>query len=130
MNKRAEIGEGTVYILVGALVIGVILTLMIGLPFYSVWNSKMSGQADLAHANYNRQIAVTEAEAKLHGAKFLADAEIERARGVAQANQIIGESLKNNNDYLKYLYINALSDKENVQTIYVPTENSMPLLLK
>jgi len=57
----------------------------------------------------------------------LADAEIERARGVAGANKIIGESLKNNDAYLRYLWIQGLQDKDN-NVIYVPTEAGLPIL--
>ena len=44
----------------------------------------------------------------MDSAKLLADAEVERAKGVAQANAIIGDSLKNNEEYLRYLYINGI----------------------
>jgi len=62
-------------------------------------------------------------------AQQLADAEVIRAQGVAKANQIIGNSLKDNREYLQYLYITGLeegSNKGNV-TIYVPTENGLPV---
>jgi len=72
-------------------------------PRYSVWSAQMQGEAELAQAEGNRRIAVLEAEAKLEAAKSLAAAEVERARGVAQANAIIGESLRNNESYLRYL---------------------------
>ena len=62
-------------------------------------------------------------------AQQLADAEIIRATGVAKANEIIGNSLKDNREYLQYLYITGIeegSQKGNV-TIYVPTEGGMPV---
>ena len=94
---------------------------------YSVWSSAKDGEAQLAQATYNRQIAVREAEAKSAAATELAKAEVIRAQGVAQANKIIGDSLRNNEDYLRYLYINNLENSKN-QIIYIPTEASLPIL--
>ena len=62
-------------------------------------------------------------------AKMLGEAEVERARGVAEANKIIGESLHNNEAYLRYLWINGLKDNGHApQVIYVPTEAGLPIL--
>jgi hypothetical protein len=70
---------------------------------------------------------VQEAQAKMDAAKLLAQAEVERAKGVAKANQIIGDSLHNNEDYLRYLFVNNLEHTQN-QVIYVPTEANLPIL--
>lgn len=96
-------------------------------PKYRVWQREMAGKAELAQAEWNRRIKIQEAEATMESAKHLADAEIERARGVAEANKIIGQSLKGNESYLKYLWIQGLQDKDN-NTIYVPTEAGLPIL--
>ncbi len=80
-------------------------------------------------AESTRQVRVLESRAKKDAATYEADAEIERAKGVAQANKIIGDSLKDNPRYLQYLYITGLqegSEKGN-RTIYVPTEGGMPV---
>jgi regulator of protease activity HflC (stomatin/prohibitin superfamily) len=101
----------------------------IGGPQYNVWQQSLAGKAELQKAEYTRQVAVLEAQAKKDSAQQLADAEIIRASGVAKANQIIGDSLKDNREYLQYLYITGLeegSNKGNV-TIYVPTEGGMPV---
>ena len=98
-------------------------------PLYNVWAQSLQGKAELQKAEYTRQVAVLEAQAKKDSAQQLADAEIIRAGGVAKANQIIGDSLKDNREYLQYLYITGLeegSNKGNV-TIYVPTENGLPV---
>ena len=94
---------------------------MVGCPNYSVWQQEKEGQAAYARAESTRRITVLEAQAKLDSAKMLADAEIARAHGVAQANQIIGDSLKGNELYLHYLWINGLQEGRN-DIIYVPTE--------
>lgn len=98
-----------------------------GCPQYNVYSQRLSGEAELAKAEYSRQIAVREAQAKLDSASRLADAEIARARGVAEANKIIGDSLKGNDAYLRYLWINELGVTHN-SVIYVPTEGNLPLL--
>ena len=103
--------------------------LIVGLPLYGVWQQSLAGKAELQKAEYTRQVAVLEAQAKMDSAQKLAEAEIIRAGGVAKANQIIGDSLKDNREYLQYLYITGLeegSQKGNV-TIYVPTEGGMPV---
>lgn len=98
-----------------------------GCPQYNVYNSRLEGEAELAKANYSKQVAVQEANAKMESAKLLAQAEVERSRGVAQANQIIGNSLKDNEAYLRYLWVNGISNEQN-KIIYVPTEANLPIL--
>ena len=73
------------------------------------------------------KIRVLEAQAKFESAKMEAAAEIERAKGVAQANKIIGNSLHGNEAYLRYLWIQTLENKEK-SVIYVPTEANLPVL--
>ena len=96
-------------------------------PLINVWQQSMEGQAELAHAEYSRQIATCEALAKKESAKSLADAEVIRAEGVARANKIIGESLTGNEGYLRYLWIQGLQTN-NMQVVYVPTEAGLPVL--
>lgn len=97
-----------------------------GCPAYNVWQQGMAGQARLKEAESSRRILVQEAEAKRDAAKMLAEAEVERARGVSKANEIIGQSLKGNETYLHYLWIMELSAAGHV--IYVPTEANLPIL--
>jgi regulator of protease activity HflC (stomatin/prohibitin superfamily) len=106
----------------------VLINAVVG-PLYNVWAQSLQGKAELQKAEYTRQVAVLEAQAKKDSAQQLADAEVIRATGVAKANQIIGNSLKDNREYLQYLYITGLEEgsaKGNV-TIYVPTEGGMPV---
>lgn len=44
-----------------------------------------------------------------------------------KANEIIGDSLKDNEAYLRWLWIEELSTTQN-QVIYVPTESGLPIL--
>lgn len=98
-----------------------------GCPQYNIYQSRLAGEAELANAEYSKKVAVQTAQAKLDSAKMLADAEIIRAQGVAQANKIIGESLKGNEAYLRYLWIDKL-ELDKGQVIYVPTEAGLPIL--
>lgn len=100
---------------------------MWGWPKYKVYSYEMDGRAVLAQAESSRQVAVREALALKDSAKFKAEAEVERAKGVAMANKIIGDSLHNNEDYLRYLFVNGLENTKN-QVIYVPTEANLPIL--
>lgn len=113
-----------------SVVVAVILfiaALIYGYPQYKVWQQRLAGQAELARAEQNRKIAIQEAEAKKESARALAEAEVIRAEGVAKANSIIGESLRGNESYLRYLWIQTLNDNpQNV--IYVPTEAGLPIL--
>lgn len=115
---------------IGALVgvVGVVVAIVFGgVPLYLVWQKGLSGKAQLAEAEWNRQILIQEANAKREAAVALADAEIERAKGVAEANRIIGDSLKGNDAYLRYLWIQGLQDGSS-EVIYVPTEGQLPIL--
>ena len=126
-NQNGFIDSGVALVAVGVVVIGGLI--FIGGPQYNVWQQSLAGKAELQKAEYTRQVAVLEAQAKKDSAQQLADAEIIRATGVAKAIQIIGDSLKDNREYLQYLYITGLeegSNKGNV-TIYVPTEGGMPV---
>jgi regulator of protease activity HflC (stomatin/prohibitin superfamily) len=107
----------------------VVALLFVGGPLYNVWQQSLAGKAELQKAEYTRQVAVLEAQAKKDSAQQLAEAEVIRAEGVAKANKIIGNSLKDNREYLQYLYITGIEDgaKNGNVTIYVPTEGGMPV---
>jgi len=109
------------------LFLGMVVLSMWGCPRYNVYHARMKGEAELQQAEQNRQIAVKEAEAKKDAAKSLADAEVIRAQGVAKANQIIGSSLRGNEIYLHYLWLQTLEQTKG-ETIYIPTEANFPLM--
>ena len=108
----------------------VILALMFGLPTYNVWQQEMAGKAEMAKAEQNRRILVEEAKAKLEAEKLNAQAEIERAKGMAEAMKIENGTL--NETYNQYLFIRTLeklADKGNLpQIIYVPTKGMIPVM--
>jgi aminopeptidase-like protein len=126
MSNEAKLivfGGGGATLLLVALTIGGCY----GAPQYHVYQQRMSGAAKLAEAESSRQIAIQEAHAKMEAATMLAKAEIERAKGVAEANKIIGDSLQGNEAYLWYLWIHNLENGHN-DLIYVPTESQLPVL--
>jgi regulator of protease activity HflC (stomatin/prohibitin superfamily) len=98
-----------------------------GLPQYGVWQQELAGRAELVRAEQNRRIAVLEAQARLEAEELNAEAEVARARGVAEANSIVAEGLGGPEGYLRYLWIQSLG--ENGQdVIYIPTEAGLPIL--
>jgi len=111
---------------IGAIILLLIVAGMYVIPQWHVWRLELSGKATLKEAEWSRKVAIEEAQAKLEASKHLAAAEVERARGVAEANKIIGESLKENESYLRYLWIQGLQDGSS-EVIYIPTEANMPI---
>lgn len=117
--------------LMGIVLLGVLVSCIWGFCAlgrkYDVWAQGKAGEAELARAESNRQIKTLEAKARMESSKHLADAEIIRAKGVAEANKIIGDSLQGNEAYLRYLWIHGLAEGGN-QVIYIPTEANLPIL--
>lgn len=109
-------------------VIGSVCGGLYGCPSYNVYSSEKEGQAEYARAEANRQIVVRQAQAKLDASKLEAGAEVERAKGVAEANKIIGSSLHDNEAYLRYLWITNIESSRDRTVVYVPTEAQLPIL--
>lgn len=107
--------------------VGIVVLSMWGCPKYGVYSQRMEGEALLAHAQASKEVAVAEARAKMESAAMLAAADTIRAHGVARSNQIIGESLKDNEAYLHWLWIDNI-EKNPQAVIYVPTEANLPIL--
>ena len=112
---------------IAAVIIIVIAIVMTGWPLYKVWSKELAGKATLKEAEWNRQVTIEEAKANLEAEKLNALSEVERAKGVAEANAIIGESLQDNEVYIRYLWVKGLHDGSS-ETIYVPTEANLPIL--
>ncbi len=107
-----------------------IATCMAGCPRYNVWQQEMSGKAELAKAEQNRQILVKEAQARLEAETLNAEAEVERAKGMAAAMEI--ENGKLTSQYNQYLFIRTLeklADKGTIPTIiYLPSSGMLPVM--
>ena len=90
-------GAVTLMILI---IISLIFGIWMAVSKINIWTASNDGKSELAQADWNRQIVVKEAQAKMLAAKELAQADIERAKGVAKSNKIIGKSLNKNEAYL------------------------------
>jgi regulator of protease activity HflC (stomatin/prohibitin superfamily) len=111
-------------VLVGIIVVA---SLAFGLPQYGVWTKTLNGKAQLQEAEYTRQVAVLEAQAKKDSAALLGESEVIRAKGVAEANRIIGNSLKDNPAYLQYLWITQGEEKTDRTVYMVPSNGGAPV---
>lgn len=107
--------------------LSIVVLFMWGCPTYNVYSQRMEGEAVLAHAQSSREVAVAEAKAKMESASLLAQADTIRAHGVARSNQIIGASLKDNVEYLHWLWIDNIEKNPNA-VIYIPTEANLPIM--
>lgn len=112
-------------LIIGFIIVIIIGGMLFGVPLYKVWARGLEGKAQLKEAEWNRQIAIKEAEAEMEAAKMLKLADIVRAEGVAEANKIIADSITE--EYLKYKFVEGLNDG-NTEVIYVPTEANLPIL--
>lgn len=107
-------------------VVVVIALFLIGWPMYNVWRREMLGRSELAQAEWNKQILIREADARLEAAKLDAEAEAIRAAGMARAMEI--ESGRLTETYIKYLWVRMMVDNPNVIKVYIPTEAGLPIL--
>ena len=106
-------------------IIGIIVLWMALMPRYRVWSQEMRGKAAFAEAVQNRQIQIEEAKANLESQKLNSEAEVERAKGMAQSIEI--ENGKLTPMYIHYLWVRNI-DKMDGEKIYIPTEANLPLL--
>ena len=117
-------------VIVFAAIAILVVVLMVGLPVYNVWQQEMAGKAEMAKAEQNRKILIEEAKARLEAEKLNAQAEVERARGMAEAMKLENGTL--NTTYNQYLFIRTLeklADKGDLpQIIYMPAEGLVPVM--
>lgn len=105
---------------------GITAGLMIGIPKYNVWQQEMVGKSEFAKAEQNRRIKIEEAKANLEAEKLNAQAEIERAKGAAEAIKIENGQLTTT--YIQYLWVRQQNGNDIEKIVYIPTEASMPIL--
>jgi len=115
------------FVLIAFVAIVLVAAGLIGCPQYSVYKARLEGDALLAHAQSSKEVVVAEAKAKMESAMYLYQADSIRAVGIAKSNEIIGKSLKDNPDYLHWLWIDNLNNNPNM-VIYIPTEAGMPIM--
>ena len=125
-----------IFAIIGLVILLVTIWIIFG-PSYRIYRQDKMGQANLRQQEWEKKIlieqaraenesATLQAEARIKQETAKAEAEIIRARGVAESNRIIANSLQGNESYLRYLWIDKISENPNV--IYVPTEAGLPIL--
>ncbi len=136
-HQRGELFVGGVIVLAVLGTCALVVALWLW-PKYRVYAEELAGEARLKEAEWSKQILIEEAKAQQQAsllqaqtrvtlAKAQGQAEVERAKATAEANRIIGESLKGNEAYLRYLWIEGLKDGKG-ERIYIPTEAGLPIL--
>lgn len=129
MSENIKIG--LLVSLATAMFIGVITLTMYLYPKYKVYSQTMRGQADFKESEINKQILVEEARAQEEALQMRARGEAERekirADATAYAIEKIGVMLKENESYLRWMWINEIAGGEG-ERIYIPTEAGMPIL--
>lgn len=114
--------EGLKLGLMGLAAFFALILIIISLTFgYRLTSSRVA----LGQAANTKKIQIEEARGKADAAVLLAEAEIERAKGVAGANEIIANSLTD--EYIRWLYVDQLDQTEGT-IIYIPTEAGLPIL--
>ena len=129
-QQNGFIENGTLFAVLGVLAV---VALLFGVPQYGVYTKSLNGKALLMEAEYTRQTAVLEAQAKLDSAQKLKDVRITEAGGIAEANRIIGASLKNNPEYLTFLQIQNIqegAEKGNKTYFVSPEQSGLPVITK
>ncbi len=124
LNLTPKLMKGAIWT-IAAIVMFVVAMAFIR-PWYNVWSQEMEGKAEFAKAEQNRKIKIEEARANLEAEKLNAQAEIERAKGAAEAIRIENGSITPT--YIQYLWVRQQSDLSNKTVIYVPTETNLPIL--
>lgn len=125
---REKLRAAFVIISVIALPTTMIVGLIWGYQSFRVYSAGQAGKAELAQAEYNRQIIVRQAQAKLDAATLEAEAAVAHAKGVQESNAIIAGGLGGPEGYLRFLYIQMLQESGDKQIIYIPTEAGLPIL--
>ncbi len=119
------------WLIFGIITFVVIVSIIWGLcalgKVYGVWAAHKSGMADLARAQNEQMIQVSQAQGRLKAAQLNMDAEIIDASAVAKSVEIIGRALHDNAGYLQWQWIHMMKSNPG-STIYVPTEANLPIL--
>lgn len=117
-EKRSNILMLITFIVIGSVFI---ITPMIGIPIYNVWQKGLSGKADLRRAEQQKQILIEQAKAEKEAAEYR-----------AEAIEVMGKMAAKYPEYRHQEFIGAfaqaLEDGKIQQIIYVPTEANIPIV--
>lgn len=108
-------------------ILAVIGGIAFGGPQWNKYRRTTAGEATLRAQEFETQVAVEEALAIRNSATLLAEAEVIRSQGIADAIAILADGLGGPEGYLRYLWIQGLHNGSS-EVIYIPTEAGLPLL--
>lgn len=114
-------------VVIALAVIGLTLWGLIGYPIWNVWASRNAGEAEYQEAMNEQRIQIAQAQSRLDAAGLNKQAAIIEAQAVSAQVREIGEQLKSHDLYLKWQWISMMKERDG-ETIYVPTEASLPIL--
>lgn len=101
-------------------------------PHYHVWQQGLEGEASLKRAEMEKKVLIETSRAKSEAAELEAEAEVKRAKGMAEAIKIVGEMAQQFPEYKSQRFIEAFStslEGDNPpKLIFVPTEANIPIL--
>jgi hypothetical protein len=122
--------EDTVSSIVGIFFIMIIIGAVVGglymYPKYKIYKLEMNGKAELAEAQWSKQIQIEEAKGRLEASRYERETQLIQANTTAEANRIVAGSL--DPLYIQYLMVTKMADGNTQQIIYIPTEAGIPLL--
>lgn len=115
---------------IGLAVLVVIIALILGgvvwgYPQYKIYKQEMQGEANFKQAQYEKQIMILEANARMEAGKLDNERQLNDANATARANEIVAGSL--DPMYINYLVANKLVDA-NTDVVYIPTEAGLPIM--
>lgn len=130
-NRKGE-SEALVIGALAVLIVGALIVILWVWPHYTLWSTKMAGEARTVQAEHEGAARLAQAESEkkiqIEGAK----AEVESAKLRAEAIQIVGKASQEYPEYRTQEFIGAFAEalKEgNIsQIIYVPTEANIPII--
>lgn len=126
-RQKEAIAKAVKWVVIGcSLLVALIAIILLVGPLYRVWSSSKTGEAEYVRAEQNRKIKIEEAKANLEAEKLNAQAEIERARGAAEAIKIENGSITPT--YIQYLWVRQQGLSSNNKIVYIPTEAGLPIL--
>lgn len=130
-NRKGE-SESVVIGALVVLVVGAAVVVLWAWPHYTLWSTKMAGEARTVQAEHEGAARLAQAESEKKIQIESARAEVESAKLRAEAIQIVGKATKEFPEYRTQEFIGAFAEalKEgNIsQIIYVPTEANIPII--
>ena len=124
-QRRESLATTLVFLGLAAVVVAIIVGIFFAFQAAKVYSKEQTGKAKLAEARFSKQVQLEQAKANLESQKLNSKAEVERARGAAQAIEI--ESGKLTENYIRYLWVQQQDNLNDKTVVYIPTEAGLPI---